>query len=200
MRILLFSGGIDSTCLAWSFRPDRLLFIDYGQLAAKGEKRAAEAIASALDLRLDSRAADLRGFGHGTMTGQPALSDLAPEFWPFRNQMLVTLAAMAYADLPVNSIMIGSVAGDEVHPDGTAAFRTSMKNLLRTQTSAMLEAPAAEVRTEDLIRQFGVPASLLGWTFSCHTGEWACGTCRGCRKHDEIMRSVIMPEVKTDGR
>jgi 7-cyano-7-deazaguanine synthase len=56
---LLFSGGIDSTCLAWMERPDRLTFIDYGQIPAAGEQRACEAIAADLGFRLDVLRADL---------------------------------------------------------------------------------------------------------------------------------------------
>ena len=98
MRVLLFSGGIDSTCIAWLERPDRLAFVDYGQIPAKGELRACRSIADALDLPLDVHTADLRSFGGGLMAGGAA-EGAAPEFWPFRNQMLITLAAMYYACL-----------------------------------------------------------------------------------------------------
>jgi 7-cyano-7-deazaguanine synthase len=187
LKVLLFSGGVDSTVLAWWLRPERLLFVKYGQVAAVGEQRAAEIIASELDLMLDIRTIDLRAFGHGIMSGGRSLNPHAPEFWPYRNQMLVTLAAMAYADEEPESIILGSVAGDEVHPDGTGAFRAAMNNLLRVQSQTKLDTPAAELTTEELIRQSSVSPDLLGWTFSCHTGEWACGTCRGCVKHEQVL-------------
>ena len=187
MRILLFSGGIDSTVLAWWLRPERLLFVDYGQVAAAGEQRAAEAVASALGLPLEMRTVDLRTFGHGSMAGGSSLNPEAPEFWPYRNQMLVTLAAMAYADQQPDSILLGSVAGDEVHPDGTDAFRAAMDALLCVQSRTKLDTPGAGFTTEQLIERTSAPITLLGWTFSCHTGEWACGTCRGCVKHEQVM-------------
>lgn len=187
MRILLFSGGIDSTALAWWLRPDLLFFIDYGQRSAEGELRAARAIAREVGLPLDVRTAKLGAFGHGTMANGDVLNTAAPEFWPYRNQMLVTLAAMAHAGKKVDSLIIGSVSGDERHPDGTARFRSTINKTLSTQGGPRLDAPCAHLSTEDLIRKANVPLSVLGWTFSCHTGEWACGSCNGCIKHSQVM-------------
>lgn len=199
MRVLLFSGGIDSTVLAWWLRPEQLALVDYGQVAFEGELRAARAVASTLGLPLDVQTVDLRALGHGVMAGASSLNVKAPEFWPYRNQMLVTLAAMAYEEKHPSSILLGSVAGDEIHPDGTDAFRSAMDTLLRAQSGPRLETPAAQFTTEELIALAVAPTSLLGWTFSCHTGKWACGTCRGCRKHEEVMTWAINQENKKNG-
>lgn len=191
MRALLFSGGIDSTAIAWRLKPEKLLFVDYGQVAARGELRAARSIAEAIDRELDIRSVSLRQFGRGSMAGDLSSSNPVPEFWPYRNQTLITVAAMAYADLPISSILIGTVRGDgDRHADGTAEFVATMNRLLRMQSGPMLEAPAIEVTSERLIADTRVPLSVLGWTFSCHTGEWACGTCAGCLKHDQIMQRL----------
>jgi 7-cyano-7-deazaguanine synthase len=128
------------------------------------------------------------------------LNPQAPEFWPYRNQMLVTLAAMAYADRKPTSILLGSVMGDEIHPDGTEAFRAAMDTLLRVQSETRLESPAAAFTTEQLIERARAPISLLGWTFSCHTGEWACGVCRGCTKHEQVMAWAMDRKDQSNGR
>ena len=199
MRVLLFSGGIDSTVLASWLRPERLFFVDYGQVSAPGEERAAISIARDLGLPLDVRRVDLRAFGRGTMTGGAALNPDAPEFWPYRNQMLITMAAMAYADRAPLTIVIGTVLGDDVHPDGSAAFREAMTVVLATQGNTTLEAPGGAATTEQLIAISGSPLSLLGWTFSCHTGEWACGRCRGCIKHEQVMAWAATQESQAIG-
>jgi 7-cyano-7-deazaguanine synthase len=186
LRLLLFSGGIDSTAIASMERPDLLFFVDYGQLAAAGELRAARAISAVLEVPLDVHCADLSSFGAGAMVGGKVVSPTAPEFWPFRNQMLVTLAVMAHADREPLEILIGTVAGDQVHPDGTQAFVTSMNTLLESQGDYRLRAPAIGLSAEGLMARARLPREILGWTFSCHTGEWACGQCRGCSKHDEL--------------
>jgi 7-cyano-7-deazaguanine synthase len=189
MKILLFSGGIDSTCLAWLERPDRLVFINYGQIPANGELRACKSIAEAIGLPLDVHETDLRTFGGGLMAGSAA-QGAAPEFWPFRNQMLISLAAMYYAPRGGSEILIGTVRSDRQHPDGRARFLRSMGSVLKSQAPITLRAPAADEQTVALARRSEAPHSLLGWTFSCHTGEWACGQCGGCRKHAAVKAAL----------
>lgn len=190
LRVLLLTGGLDSTALAVMLEVDRALFIDYGQRPARGEERAARAVAEALEIPLDIRRVDLAAFGHGTMsaagTAFPA-AQAAPEFWPYRNQMLITLAAMTYAAEPVTEIVIGTVVGDDAHPDGRPEFLAAMDRVVSQQSGVKVVAPALGMTTLELIRKAGVPRSLLGWTFSCHTGEWACGSCRGCHKHRTVI-------------
>lgn len=193
MRTLLFTGGLDSTALAWMVRPEKLVFFDYGQRPAKGEERAARAVATAVGIALDVRRVDMSAFGHGTMStsGTPLASAAkAPEFWPYRNQMLITLAAMTYAADPLSEILVGTVVGDDAHPDGRKDFVSAVDSLVRQQSGVRVVAPAIEMTTLQLIRKAAVPRSVLGWTFSCHTGEWACGCCRGCNKHRHVMECL----------
>ena len=193
MRALLFSGGLDSTALAWMLRPEKLVFFDYGQRPAKGEERAARAVANAVGIPLDVRRVDMSAFGHGTMStsGTPlALALETPEFWPYRNQMLITLAAMTYAADPLAEILVGTVVGDHAHPDGRKEFVSAIDRLVRQQSGVRVVAPAIEMTTLQLLTKAAVPKSVLGWTFSCHTGEWACGDCRGCNKHREVIECL----------
>ncbi len=168
-------------------------------MQAPGEERAATSIARELQLPLDVRHVGLKAMGHGAMAGGKSLNPKAPEFWPYRNQMLITLASMAYADQALLTVMIGSVLGDDVHPDGSPAFRDAMNAVLSTQGGAGLEAPAADFSTEELVAHSEVPMSVLGWTFSCHTGEWSCGQCRGCVKHEQVMAWARSREVTSSG-
>ena len=193
MRTLLFTGGLDSTALAWMLRPEKLLFLDYGQRPAKGEERAARAVAAAVGIALDVRRVDMSAFGHGTMStsGTPlASASKAPEFWPYRNQMLITLAAMIYAADPLAEILVGTVVGDDAHPDGRKEFVSAVDSLVRQQSGVRVVAPAIEMTTLQLLRKAAVPKSVLSWTFSCHTGEWACGSCRGCDKHRQVIECL----------
>ncbi|MFL6726686.1 MAG: 7-cyano-7-deazaguanine synthase [Sphingomicrobium sp.] len=193
MRALLFSGGLDSTALAFWTKPDRLLFVDYGQVCAEGELRAATKISTELHLVLDTRRVDVRSCGAGDMAGGVALSSEAPEFWPYRNQFLITLAAMTYASEPMLSISIGTVCTDRVHPDGHPEFLRKLQAALRTQADVKLEAPAISITSKTLIKRSGVPIDLLGWAFSCHRSNYACGQCRGCAKHFKTFRHGVNP-------
>lgn len=187
MKALLFSGGLDSTALAWRERPQHLVFIDYGQAPAAGEERACRSIAEDLGLSLTIHRADLTAFGAGPLAGRAPVADQAPEFWPYRNQMIATLAAMAIHGSNVSTLMLGTVATDAVHPDGRPIFIAALDALLRAQGGPGVVAPAIALTTEALLAQSGVPLRVLGWTFSCHVGPWACGQCRGCLKHQAAL-------------
>ena len=197
MKVLLFSGGVESTALAWRYRPDRLLFVDYGQIPAEGERRAALHLASKLNLRLDEITVDASALGAGDMAGRSkAQHSEATEAWPFRNQFLITLAAMRYATEGVEEILIGTVSTDAIHADGSPKFLARAEELVRCELPQLrIVAPAIEMDTATLILQSGLPKELLGWTFSCHRSVVACGNCRGCNKTIELWNSINAQEA-----
>lgn len=189
--LLLLSGGIDSICLAAQFRPKICLTVNYGQRAAKAEIRSAKQACHALGLRNIVLEVGIAALGSGQMAGQTTspVSQNA-EFWPFRNQFLVTLAGMLALREECAQILIGSVSTDRRHADGSAIFRDLLHQLLSLQEGGlMLRAPAANMTSEELIETSGVSLDVLSWAHSCHTGNLACGQCPGCTKHSQIMRS-----------
>ena len=189
---ILLSGGMDSIALAHMFRPSVALTIDYGQLSAPGELRAASAVADTLSVRHETITANLRPIGSGDMAGRdPSDRAPVPEWWPFRNQMLITLAAMRGIALGVTRLLMGTVKGDSAHADGRREFVETMDAILRLQEGGIsLEAPALDLSTPELIRTSGVPWDLLAWSHSCHVAEYACGTCRGCHKHYQTCEAL----------
>jgi 7-cyano-7-deazaguanine synthase len=190
MKVLLFSGGLDSSALAYWKHPDICLTVDYGQRPAPGEIAAARAICKELGLRHDVLVLDLRALGAGSLAGKAA-SDLAraEEWWPYRNQMLITLAGMRFVSEGLKEIMIGAVRTD-LHADGKSPFLRSINRVMSLQEGGVaVTAPARALNPYQLLRQSGFPRSLLGLTFSCHVMEFPCGRCRGCAKHlDTIAR------------
>ncbi len=187
---LLLSGGMDSIALAWWKRPALAITVDYGQRAAAAELRAAEAAADAMAIEHLVVKADLRALGSGDMAGTPSLLHApASEWWPYRNQMLVTLAAMKAVTRGVQRLLLGTLKTDgQRHADGRPDFIAALDLLLQLQEYKLrLEAPAIGMTAAELIRTSGVPMDVLAWAHSCHVGEYACGLCRGCQKHYETM-------------
>ena len=190
--LLLLSGGMDSAALAWATKPDLAVTIDYGQLAAAGEMRAATAICDAIGVRHLGQTCDCRELGSGDMAGRPP-ANIAPvsEWWPFRNQLLITLAAAVAIREGLNQILIGAVASDAAHADGRPQFFEVMTTLMELQEGGLtVMAPAINKSTTELCRGSGIPFEVLAWSHSCHVSEYACGLCRGCTKHRETMRSL----------
>ena len=196
MRLLLFSGGIESTCLALLHRPDLLLTINYGQICADGEARASSYIATELNLRHEILCAPLNALGAGDLAGRkPAVSSEATDNWPFRNQMLITLAAMRYEREGLEEIMIGTVASDKDHPDGSPRFIDAISHSINAQNSKIkVVAPALHMTTRQLVESSKISFDLLGWTFSCHRADVACGQCRGCNKSFDLFNAIGHPQ------
>lgn len=197
--VLLLSGGLDSTALAAWVRPAACLFIDYGQRPASAERRAATAVSDALGLELDVLAVDLSSIGAGLLS--PIHVDLpgspSPEWWPFRNQILATLAAAwcvtnTAPERPLRRVLLASVRGDgDRHTDGTAAFYAQLDRLVAIQEGALrVDAPCLGVTTAELLVASRVDDSILGWTHSCHCANTGCGACPGCHKRAEALQAA----------
>lgn len=188
VRALLLSGGMDSIALAYWKRPEIAITVDYGQLAAPAEMAAARQVAAELGIRHEGILVDCSSLGSGDMAGT-APSDAAPvsEWWPYRNQLLATLAGMRAISLGVTELMLGTVASDAVHADGRPEFLRALDGVMAIQEGALrVTAPAQHLTTVELVRTSRVPSSLLAWAHSCHVGALACGSCRGCVKHFEV--------------
>ncbi len=189
---LLLSGGMDSISLAWWKQPDVAFTIDYGQLPAKAEIAASTAVCKRLNIPHKIIRIDCRSLGSGDMAGTNA-DQLAPasDWWPYRNQLLVTLAAMKAIALGVTHLLLGTVKSDGTHKDGTQEFFEAISRLISYQEGGMLvEAPAIDLSTPELVRLSGVSSEYLAWAHSCHVSDVACGSCRGCNKYLEVFREL----------
>jgi 7-cyano-7-deazaguanine synthase len=195
MKALLLSGGIESTCIAYWKRPDICVTIDYGQVCAHTEVETAKAICKRLKLEHSVIEAS-PGRKFGLLGATEALRDEKPEFWPFRNQFLGTVAAMALYERDVREIWFGTVKSDTKFLDGSRSFFNAFSELVSAQEGCVrIKAPAIGLSTERLIRLSRTPRSVLGATFSCHRGSLPCGDCPGCWKQKRLLYSkpVIRP-------
>lgn len=185
----MLSGGVDSVALAFWKRPQVAMTIDYGQRAALAEVNVSQHICSLLEIDHVIIRVDCSSLGSGDMAGLSPLRD-APvsEWWPYRNQLLATLAGMKAIAIGATEIMLGSVATDASHIDGTLRFYDALNTLMAMQEGALtVSAPALGMTTSELVRTSGIDRGLLSWAHSCHTSILACGNCRGCYKHQQVM-------------
>ena len=192
---ILLSGGIDSIALAYWKKPDIAVTIDYGQVAAEGEIRAAEKVCKELGLVHEVLRIDCRCIGSGEMAGTSSLTiSPAEEWWPFRNQLLVTLAAARLVGRCVTCLMLGTVRTDSEYADGKESFYAAMDTLLALQEGALhVLAPAITMTSMELIKVSGISREQLSWAHSCTRNNYACGRCRSCIKHREVMKRLGWP-------
>lgn len=200
-QVLLLSGGMDSVSLAYEIRPRYTLFVNYAQRAYEAEERAARAVAEHLNLRFDSISVDLSATAGGLMSGDATSIHDSPsvEWWPFRNQLLLSIAAAwACRNTEVLSgdehvtILIGCVQGDgDRHADGSAAFVEQISRVLEVQEGAMrASAPAINRSTEQLVVGSGISDAVLAYTHSCHRASLPCMECPGCYKRERVLHSL----------
>lgn len=191
-EVLLLSGGIDSSALAAWRRPACCLTIDYGQIPVASEIAAASSVCQALGLIHEVVRIPLEHLGSGLLAGKATShASSNPEFWPFRNQLLVTVAAMTAINKSADKVLIGTVASDKRHVDGSETFVLRLCELLSMQEGGvMLEAPAIKYNSFELVRISKIDLSVLAWAHSCHVSNVACGHCPGCLKHSEVMHGL----------
>jgi len=189
---LLLSGGMDSISIAWWKRPELAFSIDYGQLSAPAELQAARAITKELNIEHHTIELDCSSLGTGDMAGSEPYKDApASDWWPYRNQLLVTLTAMKAISLDVTHIWFGTVKSDWHHRDGTPEFFELMNGLMAYQEGGLIvEAPAINLTTQELIKKSMIPKEYLAFAHSCHTANVACGKCRGCNKYFEVYEEL----------
>src|SRR5690606_36200998 len=110
---ILLSGGIDSVALLFMFRPPVAFTIDYGQRSAKAEIQSSRKVCEILNVRHELIHVDCSALGSGDLSASSSI-ELAPspEWWPYRNQLLVTLACMKGVSLGIKELIVGSVKTD----------------------------------------------------------------------------------------
>jgi 7-cyano-7-deazaguanine synthase len=201
LSLLLLSGGLDSAALAAWQSPAHALFIDYGQRPAKAEGTAARAVAAELAIPFSSIRVDLSPIGSGLLAGDRSLTGSpSPEWWPFRNQLLVSIAAgwaignlvHATGEPRQVEILTGTVRSDgHRHLDGTEPFYLALNDLLAKQEGGIsVSAPAIDVDAAELVTSSGIDDATLAWTHSCHRANYPCQECPGCYKRDQVLTSL----------
>ena len=191
-RALLISGGIESTCLAWLLKPELAFTVDYGQVPAPTEISSSKDICAFLNIEHIVLKAPIEFMRVGLMSRNSNTQDAKhPEFWPYRNQFILTCVMMAAYGRDVAEIMIGSVSGDSKFADGTGDFIVLMNRLSALQgEKPTISAPAIKMTSEQLLSAANPPAQLLGLTFSCHRANIPCGDCPGCNKNREVLAAL----------
>ncbi|UCS93950.1 7-cyano-7-deazaguanine synthase [Echinicola marina] len=187
-KVVLLSGGIDSICLTYGIRPDIAYTIDYGQTVAEREIYVSKFICGELGIEHKVINVDCRNLGTGTLANSENLS-LSPseEWWPYRNQLLVTLACMQGIKDSVNEMYLASVKSDNFHRDGTKEFYNHMDKLVSYQEGEIsINCPTLDLYSHELAHRYNVPLELLSIAHSCHLSNLACGKCSGCIKQLKV--------------
>lgn len=193
-KAILLSGGIDSICLAYHLKPHIAYTIDYGQTVAEREIYVSNFVCQKLGIQHKVIRVDCKNLGSGTLANSDNLS-ISPseEWWPFRNQLLITLASMQGIKDDISEIYLASVKSDNFHKDGTKNFYKLSDELVSYQEGKIrILCPTLEYFSHELVSKFKVPLELLSIAHSCHISNFACGKCSGCIKQLKVRHEINM--------
>ncbi len=190
--VLLASGGMDSTVLAYSLEQQErnvvLLFLDYGQHCANIEYETLKEVAP-LKFRDSIRAIRIGDIYHesnsrmimeANLWVDPVVAD--DLYLPYRNLLFLSIAS-AYAQSigarDVYSAFINSNHAKEI--DCSMEFFSKLERLLEEYGSVRIHMPFREMSKTQVARlgvELGVP---IVRTYSCQVNSHnPCGACPNC--------------------
>lgn len=190
--VILLSGGIDSTTLAWWLRATDVqcqpLFIDYGQAAAVRERDAAKQVSASLGMELETLKVSELGRLTSNLLTSPSTS--SNPLFPHRNLLFLAVAGIVAYEKGYLGIAIG-VHATPRYPDCSPGFLESAQEALSQSIGQEVTviAPFLKLSKAQIV---GVAKRLgisLHDTYSCLRGdERHCGRCESCAERHSVLR------------
>lgn len=201
--LLMYSGGMDSTVLLHHYRKDIKLAVtfDYGSKHNSNERRCAIQNTVALGIqhiRLDLRSIMGKHFNSDSLKSGGDIPDgnyedesMKRTVVPFRNGMMLSIAAGLAELYGMDTVLIANHAGDHaIYLDCRGEFIEAMNKSMGygTHSKVQIFAPYTNITKRDIAligRRFGVDFNM---TWGCYKGgREHCGVCETCVKRKEAL-------------
>lgn len=201
--ILLASGGMDSTVLAYDLAQKGekliLLFLDYGQHCAEKELETLKTVSPEEyknNIRIIKigdiyRESDSRMIVEANLWVENVVAD--DLYLPYRNLLFLSIAS-AYAQSlgakNVYSAFINSNHAKEI--DCSMEFFTKLETLLESYGSVKINMPYREL-TKTEVASLGVKLGApIASTYSCQVNSQnPCGACPNCVDRIDAMNTLL---------
>jgi 7-cyano-7-deazaguanine synthase len=193
--IILLSGGVDSTTLLYEYRKDIKLAVsfDYGSKHNKTEIKMAKLNCKRLNIphkviKLDFIKelfkSSLLSLGGEIPEGHWTSDAMKSTVVPFRNGIMLSIAAGLAESEELNTILIANHFGDHsIYPDCRKVFIKSMNDAIKngTYNNISILAPYTNITKRDIAligRRLNIDYTK---TYSCYKGKiYHCGLCGTC--------------------
>ncbi|MBR5403944.1 MAG: 7-cyano-7-deazaguanine synthase QueC [Bacteroidales bacterium] len=200
--VLVYSGGLDSTTLLYEYKDSIALAVsfDYGSKHNKRELEYATINCKRLGIRhlvipLEFMGryfkSDLLIGGGDIPEGSYADENMKSTVVPFRNGIMLSIAAGLAESYELDTIMLANHSGDHaIYPDCRPEFIEGMAAAVEagTYNGVKVVSPYCNMTKRDIAlrgRELGVDYSL---TYSCYKGgEKHCGKCGTCTERKEAL-------------
>lgn len=202
-KIILYSGGMDSTVLLHKLKNEIKLAVsfDYGSKHNKIEilhaaKNCKELNISHKIIKLDFNdlgfKSDLLQSGGEIPKGHYADETMKTTVVPFRNGIMLSIAAGIAESLKCNEILISNHFGDHaIYPDCRADFINPMNKAIQNGTylKVTINAPFTNI-TKREVALIGKDLNIdFSKTYSCYEGrQLHCGECGTCIERKEALK------------
>lgn len=203
--LLVLSGGMDSTTMLFDYAAQIALAVsfDYGSnhnvreiacAAANCKKLSIEHIVIPLEFMGKYFHSSLLEGAEAIPEGHYAADNMKSTVVPFRNGIMLSIAAGLAESRGLSKVMIANHAGDHtIYPDCRPQFIEAMGEAISAGTFAdiTLLAPYTNLTKTDIAwrgKEKGVDFAL---TYSCYKGgELHCGRCGTCIERKEALKEA----------
>lgn len=209
--VLIYSGGLDSTTLLYEYKESIALAVsfDYGSkhnereiafARLNCEKLGVEHIVIPLEFMQKYFRSSLLKGGEDIPEGSYDDSNMQSTVVPFRNGIMLAIAAGLAESRGLDAIMMANHGGDHaIYPDCRPEFVDAFGKAVEagTYNGVKLLSPYCNITKRDIAlrgKALGIDYSL---TYSCYKGgEKHCGKCGTCTERKEALEGFDPTEYE----
>lgn len=209
--VLIYSGGLDSTTLLYEYKESIALAVSFDYGSKHNEREIAFARINCEKLGLEHiviplefmqkyfRSSLLKG-GEDIPEGSYDDSNMQSTVVPFRNGIMLAIAAGLAESRGLDAIMMANHGGDHaIYPDCRPEFVDAFGKAVEagTYNGVKLLSPYCDITKRDIAlrgKALGIDYSL---TYSCYKGgEKHCGKCGTCTERKEALEGFDPTEYE----
>ncbi len=200
--LLVLSGGMDSTTMLYDFAPQIALAVTFNYGSNHNAREIECARRHCATLGIEHLVIDLdfmaRYFRSSLLEGADSIpeghyadSNMKSTVVPFRNGIMLAIAAGLAESRGLKAVMLANHSGDhDIYPDCRPGFVDAMDRAIQegTYEGITLRAPYTDL-TKGQIAARGAALGLdYSTTYSCYRGgERHCGRCGTCVERREAL-------------
>jgi len=207
--VLILSGGLDSVTMLYDYR-DRIALavtFDYGSRHSKNEIPFARYHCSQLGIEHLVISMDFiqRYFHSSLLVGGEDIPEgnyndenMRSTVVPFRNGIMLSVAAGLAEDRGLKAVMMANHGGDHaIYPDCRPDFVAAMDCTMEAGTyqRVRLLTPYTRLTKADIVRRGHALGVDYAQTWSCYCGgERQCGRCGTCTERKQAFADAGIPD------
>lgn len=202
--LIIWSGGLDSTSLLFHLKGNMdisAVHFSYGSKHNPREEERVQAMAKEfnipttfIQLQFIGKLfkSNLLESGDAIPHGHYADENMKQTVVPFRNGIMLSIAAGLAESMNIQSVYIGAHAGDHtIYPDCRPNFIAQMAGAIKygTWDNISLFAPFSEMSKGDIVKIGHEAMTPFGSTYTCYEGgDLHCGKCGACVERREAFQ------------